>query len=55
MIEPSPPPSRDWAPRLRALSDADLSAVVEGRIRWGRTPEEDMMIWNLAVTEERDR
>ena len=43
-----------WKRILSEIPAQTLSDIVEGRIRPGRTDEENLMIWNLAIDEEND-
>lgn len=45
----------DWVARLNAMSARDLADIIEGRVRPGRSEAENILVWNLAIDEERDR
>lgn len=45
----------DWVAYLRSLSARDLAAICEGRVRPGRSDDENLLVWNLAIDEENER
>ena len=45
----------NWQAHLKTLTSAQLNAVIEGTNRLGSTPDEQLLVWNLAIDEETDR